>query len=262
MSSGSSSGTRWTITFAPRPTAAMRIFALPFAGGGASVFRPWTFALPAWVELRAIQLPGRQDRAAEQPMSDMGRIVEALADALAPDLSAAPYALFGHSMGALLGFELVRKIRRCKLPGPTRLGVSGWPSPRLRPHLRTLVELPDEEFIGAVQDLGGLPDAILAAPDLLAFALPALRADFAACADYKYEPESPLQIPISAFGGSADPLSSRAALASWGEETTGGISVRLYPGNHFYLLDHMHTVSRDLVYDLEADGVARRGSAL
>jgi medium-chain acyl-[acyl-carrier-protein] hydrolase len=256
MSTDNGSGTRWTITFAPRPAAAIRIFALPFAGGGASVFRPWALALPSWAELRAVQLPGRQDRISERPMTDVGAIVEALADVLVPDLST-PYAVFGHSMGALLGFELARTMRRHKLPAPVRLAVSGWPSPRVRSHASTLAELPDEEFIRAVGDLGGVPNTVFAAPDMLALALPALRADFAVCAGYEYELESPLEVPISAFGGSADPLTNRAALATWGEETTLGVSVRFYPGNHFYLLNHMHAVPRDLIDDLRADRPAR-----
>jgi medium-chain acyl-[acyl-carrier-protein] hydrolase len=256
MSAGNGASARWTIAFAPRPAATMRIFALPFAGGGASVFRPWALALPAWIELRAVQLPGRQDRVAEPPMTDMGAIVEALADALAPDLTI-PYAVFGHSMGALLGFELVRTVRRRKLPEPVRLAVSGWPSPRIRPRAGTLAELPDDEFLRALQDLGGVPDAVLAAPDMLAFALPALRADFAVCAGYEYEPESLLDVPISAFGGSADPLSSREALATWSDETTLAVSVRFYPGDHFYLLHHMHAVCRDLVGDLCVEESAR-----
>lgn len=243
---------RWTSVFVPRPAARLRLFAFHFAGGGASVYRPWALQLPPWVELRAVQLPGRLDRRGERPLGSVAEVVAGVADAVAEEVWR-PYAVFGHSMGALVAFELARLLRARGLPPPVRLSVSGWPSPRLWPGTFELSGLPDAQFVAAVTALGGIPEEVLRMPSLLRLVLPVLRADLRVCEEYRYAPEAPLTVPVSVFAGVDDPLIPKGGLETWTEETTCGVTIRRYPGHHFYLLDQMATVIEDLVGDLSAD---------
>ncbi|WP_069811175.1 thioesterase II family protein [Streptomyces sp. TP-A0874] len=243
---------RWFRCFRPRPQAAVLLYALPFAGGGAAFYRAWADRLPASVELRAVQLPGRQDRMAEPPAVDCAALCRSLASALRDDLSDRPFALFGHSMGALLSFELARELRRLGERAPVALGVSGWSSPRDRlPHGR-YTTLSDAEFLTVVRRLGGMPQDVLDEPDLLSLVLPTLRADFQVVEGYSYREEPPLDLPMSVFGGVSDPFTERQGLEGWQQETTGPVTVRHYPGRHFYLTEHADAVAGAFLADLRA----------
>lgn len=242
----------WFRCFRPRPQATVRVYVLPFAGGGAAFYRTWADRLPASVELRAAQLPGRQDRMAEPPVTDCAELVRSLTDVLVDDARGRTFALFGHSMGALLSFEVARELRRRGAPAPVLLGLSGWSSPRGGlPHSR-YSDLSDEEFLDAVRRLGGMPQDVLDEPDLLRLVLPTLRADFSVAESHRYRPEPPLDLPVSVFGGTADPFTERRGLEEWQRETTAPVTVRHYPGKHFYLADHADAVAEMFTADLRA----------
>jgi surfactin synthase thioesterase subunit len=212
----------------------MRLFCFPHAGGGASVYRTWPNDLPAAIEVCAVQLPGREDRLSEPPHASAGPLVHALVAALGPLLDR-PFALFGHSMGALVAFELARHLRRLRAPEPVHLFVSAKGAPALPYPLREISSLPDAEFVRRICELAGTPPEVLANADLRAILLPLLRADFAICDRYVHAPEPPLACPISAFGGVDDVYAGRDALEAWHRETRARFSLRIMPGGHFFL---------------------------
>jgi medium-chain acyl-[acyl-carrier-protein] hydrolase len=240
----------WVMRFDARPAAGLRLYCVPFAGAGAPAYRPWAPLLPPAVELRAVQPPGRQDRIREAPFTACRDLVGALAGALAPELGDLPFALFGHSMGGLVCFELARELRRRGAPMPVLVGVSAWPAPQRPRAVRPVADLPDEALAAHVHRLGGMPDAVLGEPELLASVLPTLRADYRVCETYAYEPEPPLDCPITVFGALADPLAAPSDLEAWAAQTTRPLSLRTYQGHHFYLLERLETVVGALVADL------------
>jgi medium-chain acyl-[acyl-carrier-protein] hydrolase len=211
------------------------LFCFPYAGGGIAAFRTWPNHLPADVEVCSIQLPGRDDRMKEKPYSDLTSLVEALAEGLSPNL-AAPYAFFGHSMGALITFELVRQLRRRGMILPLHLFVSARRAPHLPSREPPCHQLPEHEFVQTlVQRYNGIPQAILAEPELMQLFIPILRADFTLMETYRFVPEQLLEQNVTIFGGTDDQIVSRDDLSGWKELTRGTTDFHLMPGGHFFL---------------------------
>lgn len=219
--------------FKPNPRARARLICFPYAGGGAHIYRAWPESLPATVEVCAVQLPGRGARLMEEPFTQMPLLVQAIAEALLPYLDK-PFAFFGHSMGALVGFELARDLRRRNRPGPSRLFVSGCFAPDI-PDPYPLHNLPDSELLEGLRRLNGMPQEALENAELMRLMLPTLRADCTVTETYHYADEPPLDCPVSAFGGLQDHLASRDQLEAWRQQTTASFSLRMFPGDHFFL---------------------------
>lgn len=220
---------------APNPAAAVRLICFPYAGGGASAFQPWARLLPPAVELCALQPPGRETRRREPPFHTFAEAVESLAEAVHPLLDK-PCAFFGHSLGALLAFETARCLRRAGQPQPGHLLLSSRRPPHLPEPLAPLAELPEGEFVAAVQErYGGIPEVILQEPELMALFLPPLRADFAVLESYTYAAEPPLAAAITVYGGSDDPVVPATVLGQWRQHTTGPFAQVHFAGGHFYL---------------------------
>ena len=240
---------RWIAFRKTTPDARVRLFCLPYAGAGASVFRPWVDLLPPEIELCAIQLPGREERSREERFTRIDPLVEDLARHLEGSLDR-PFALFGHSMGSVIAYELACFLRRAGLPEPLHLFVSGRRAPQV-PYGRDPVHGLDEEaFIRKLRELNGTPEEVFQHPDLLAYVLPTLRADFAICETYAYRSEAPLRCPISAFGGQGDAEVSEEGLAKWGQLTAGGFRMELFPGGHFFVHECRQRLLATLVDDL------------
>jgi len=217
-----------------RPAARLRLFCLPYAGGAASLFRGWPQSLPADTEVCAVQLPGRGSRFREQPFERLPELVQAVADGLQPFLDR-PFALFGHSMGAVVAFELARELRRRGSADPGHLLVSGHQAPRLPDREPPLSHLPDAEFVEEIRRrYQGIPGEVLAEPELLELMLPILRADVRALESYRYAAEAPLECPISCFGGEDDTQLPQEDIEAWREEAGGPFTLRMFPGNHFF----------------------------
>jgi surfactin synthase thioesterase subunit len=217
-----------------RPAAKLRLFCFPYAGGGALIYHGWQDGLPAAVELCACQLPGRGDRLHEQPFMHITPMVEAVAEAITPYLDN-PFAFFGHSMGAMIAFELARRLRREHTRQPAHLFVSGRRAPQI-PYTEPFThDLPEPQFFEKLRLLNGTPGEVLEHPELMQLMIPSLRGDFAVVETYTYVPESPLQFPITAFGGMQDPEVSREDLKAWREQTTSSFMLRMMPGDHFFL---------------------------
>ncbi|HWU85667.1 MAG TPA: thioesterase domain-containing protein [Kofleriaceae bacterium] len=246
------SSTAWIARAHPNPSARLRLICFPYAGGGDAIFRLWWQSLPDDVEVCAIRLPGRDARRAEPPLGRLTPLVHALADALGPDL-ARPYALYGHSAGARVAFELAREQRRRGRPEPALLAVSGRRAPHC-PERDPLHGLPTDQLVARLRRLGGTPEAILREPELMAMFLPIVRADLAVNEAEAHRPEPPLACPIAAFGGSHDERCTRDELDAWRDHTQSSFSLELFPGGHFFV----HTAARDLLASLAQ---ALRGTA-
>ena len=226
---------RWLVTPRPRPNAQVRLLCLPFAGGAASAYRAWGDLMGDDVEVTAVQLPGREMRLREPPFDRVGPLVTALADMLEAVSDGRPFAVFGHSMGALIGFELVRELRRRGRTLPVALVASGRNAPHLPARDPLMHPLPDDEFVARLREFEGTPEAVLEHEELMRLLIPLLRADFAVNEAYDHTPEAPLDLPLLAMGGTDDPEVSREGLEAWSAYTSGPFDLRIYPGGHFFL---------------------------
>lgn len=226
---------RWLLIPQRKPAASLRLFCFPFAGGNGSVFMPWANRLPTDVELNAVQLPGRGARISEQPLTSIADMARACADALAPLLDK-PFVFFGHSMGAMLAFELTRELRRRGLPLPQQLIVSACRAPHCELGRAPLHHLPKPQFLDAIANLKGTPEAAIANRELMDLLEPVLRADFTAAESWRLAIEAPIPVPIAAFGGDQDHWVAAAALGAWREHTTAGFWQQNFSGDHFYML--------------------------
>jgi surfactin synthase thioesterase subunit len=224
---------RWLLSFRPATRPRARLVCFPWAGGAPSAFSRWHHGLPPDVEVHAVVLPGRPPRFAEPPLSRMEPIVDALARALPPLLDV-PAVFFGHSMGATLAFEVTRVLERAQL-APAHLVVSGAPAPQLARDGEQLHLLDDERLLSRLAELGGLPSAVRAERELLSLLLPAIRADLEALETWRYLPGPPLRVPLTAFGGDDDAL-ARGRLDGWRAQTTRSFALRMFAGDHFFLL--------------------------
>jgi medium-chain acyl-[acyl-carrier-protein] hydrolase len=222
----------WITCPHPNPQE-IRLFCLPYAGGGTVSFRGWSDALPH-LEVCPIQLPGRERRLSEAPFSQLDLLLPALTAALLPYLNQ-PYALFGHSMGGLIAFELVRALRHQNYSQPVHLFIAGCRPPQL-PNLNPILHnLPDAAFLKELHRYNGTPEAVLANTELMELLLPTLRADFTLVETYAYQAELPLTCPISVFGGLQDNIVVPELLAAWQAQTTAAFTKHLLPGDHFFL---------------------------
>ena len=190
--------------------------------------------MPANVEVCPVQFPGRGTRLKEPSFTRLSPLVEALAEALVPLLDK-PFAFFGHSLGALVGFELARQLRRQSGIQPVRLFVSADRAPQIPSRYGPIHALPEADFLVELGRLNGIPEKVLEDAELMQIMLPIIRADVAVYETYAYASEPPLDCPISGFGGLQDQRVSRADLEAWREQTSAFFSLRMFPGDHFYL---------------------------
>jgi len=170
----------------------------------------------------------------EAPFTRLQPLVEALEVALQPFMDV-PFAFFGHSMGALISFELTRYLRRNQQPEPVHIFASSFRAPQLPDRNPPLHQLSDAGIVDMLTRIGGTPQSILQHAELMKMLIPIMRADFELCETYTYAPEPPLDCPITAFGGEQDLLVSAQELQAWQAQTRGAFSVRLFEGDHFFL---------------------------
>jgi len=232
----------WIRRLRPGAGARRRLICFAHAGAGAWSFREWPAGLPDDVDVVGVQLPGREDRLTEPPFSNVVDVVAQLVDVLAPELTL-PCTFFGHSMGALIAFELVRELRRRGLPTPGLLVASAFRAPHLPRRALSLHELSDAEFIAAVNErYSAVPEAVASNAELMELILPGLRGDISICDTYAFGEEQPLDCPIVAFGGEEDGEVGHDELAGWRSQTSAAFEQILFPGGHFF-----HQTARDEV---------------
>jgi medium-chain acyl-[acyl-carrier-protein] hydrolase len=228
-----SARTSWILTPAPRPAARLRLFCFSHAGGGASSYARWPSLLPADVEVCAVQMPGREYRLSEPPITDWNEAMGRLAEALSPWMDR-PYAFFGHSLGAALAFELA-----CRLGGQraglVHLFVSGRSAPHLPPSRPPTYDLPQVEFVRELRHWMGERVPFLEDPEFLDAFLPLLRADFRLSETYASREIVRLGVPITAYGGVDDERIPWAGIDAWHLHTSAGFQRVMFPGGHFFV---------------------------
>ncbi|MGK7925486.1 MAG: thioesterase II family protein [Spirulina sp.] len=223
----------WIKYFTPNPNAQLRLFCFPYAGGSAAIFRDWHRELPNTLEVCPIELPGRNSRMREPLFEDMLSLIKALGEGLHPYLDK-PYALFGHSFGALVGFEFACYCREHYNHLPNFLFVSGRQAPHL-PDLSPIHALPKEHFIQEIERLNGTPKEVMQNPEMMELLVPILRADLKIDETYEYKPKTPLEIPLAVFGGERDSEANRTQLEAWSQHGNCEFSLQMFPGDHFFI---------------------------
>lgn len=182
-------------------------------------------------------------------------LVRTLADVLAPYMEL-PFAFYGYSNGALVSFELARELRRRGMREPVHVFAAACPAPHLPDKDPPIHALPDDEVVAEMRRLGGTPDEVLQSEELMRLLIPLLRADAAIHETYVHRDEEPLGVPVTAIGGMSDPKADRAEMEAWRLHTRGAFSLRMIPGDHFFIHSSQAMVLRDLAQDLH--GVLRR----
>jgi medium-chain acyl-[acyl-carrier-protein] hydrolase len=232
---------------ASRRRSALSMFCIGYAGAGASVFHTWVRALEPTVDVYPVQLPGRENRYRERPFTQMDPLLAGLVEALRPYV-ASPFVLFGHSVGALVAWELARRLRREDLRAPAYLIVSAHRAPSVPCRDPPLHGASDDALISYLRQLNGTREGVFRSGELLSHVLPILRADLELHETHVPAPEPPLECPVAAFGGAADPRVSPPELEPWARETTGPFSLRLFAGDHFFL----HTARPAVLAEVDA----------
>jgi medium-chain acyl-[acyl-carrier-protein] hydrolase len=225
--------TDWFVRYQRSPAnAPVRLFAFPFAGGGAAVYREWGDCLRG-VDVHSLLLPGRERRLEEPPIGDARLLLDRMLPALLA-LADRPFILFGHSMGALIAYELAHRLREYNLC-PLHLIVSAYRSPE-RPRRRVLHLLPDDEFMEALRGYDGTQPGILDDPELVQLLLPMIRSDFRLHESYEFTARDPLNCPMTAIVANADQHVSEEEMQDWCDKTDSAFSLVRVDGAHFYLL--------------------------
>lgn len=239
-------------------TVTVRLFCFPHGGGDASTFRNWPRAIGGGIEIVAAALPGRERRIAEPLVLSIDRLADLLAGPVRDRAGDLPIVLFGHSMGALVAFELAHRLIEVGRP-PALLVVSGAQPPQLRSSAPKVHGLPDDEFLSYVSTLEGTPAGVLDVPDLRELLLPVLRADFQACETYTLADRPRLDLPILVLGGDEDPRVPVNELFLWSELTSGQSDVVLFDGGHFFVLEQLDEVAEAVcgaIRSVVGEGVA------
>jgi medium-chain acyl-[acyl-carrier-protein] hydrolase len=229
----------------------------PHAGGGVSTYRGWQESLPLDVQVRAFQLPGREERFDEPRLESFDAVMREVRSRLIPSLTGR-YALFGHSLGAIVAFEVAREARRRGQALPVRLFVSGMQAPQTLKLERPFVhELPDPELVDMLETLG-MPEEFRQDRELQSLFLPLLRSDFRIASTYQFTSEPPLACPISAWGGSEDPWAKAGPIDGWRAQTTADFRLRIVPGTHSFV----HTSRDELLAGFVGDLAEARPSGV
>lgn len=239
----------WVIPLRPPDDLRLRLYCFPHAGGGGAAFVRWQSKVPAGVHVCPVQLPGRESRHAERGPDTLGELVDLIV-ANVP-FGDAPFALFGHSMGSLLAFEIARTLRGAGRPGPRLLIASAAAAPQAEYRSLILHTMEGPELIAGLRAYG-TPEAVLAHPELLELVTPTIRADSRLVNEYRYAPGPPLEVPIAVYAASDDATVPMEKLEGWREQTTGRLTRRSFTGGHLYLHPGREAFFAALAEDLTA----------
>jgi surfactin synthase thioesterase subunit len=241
----------WFVCRNPRTLPKIKLFCFPYAGGGSSVYREWEFNDD--IEVHAALLPGRETRITEPPICIMEYLISKLSNVMFEDLDT-PFAFFGHSMGALIAYELAQEIHRLYGVSPIHLFVSGRSAPQLEKQ-EPIHHLPRELFIERIKSLGGTPKEIFENQEVFEFFEPLLRGDFMLCDTYKFIHRERLNCPLSIFGGYQDNMTSIESLEKWNKVTTGPVQLKMYHGDHFFIHSQKLKIQQYIYHRLISDVV-------
>lgn len=220
------------------------LICLPFAGAGASFFKEWARDVPEGLTILPIQLPGREERFAEPPHLDAAVVAdEACSWVMEQVGDSARVALFGHSLGAVLAYELAHRLAAVRSSGPAHLFVSGSPGP-WNGRQNQITALDDERFLAQVRAFAGYSHSALEHPEMRELLLPVLRADVEMHESYRPASDRPLTVPITSLRGREDGLVDAEQAAQWERATTRAFSTAEIDGGHMYLVDRSETLIR------------------
>lgn len=228
------SSQQWFQSLSSARRKSLRLFCFPYAGGNTSGYRSWQRAFPSDIDLCLVHLPGRGKRIGERMFTRLNLLVQTLADLITREFQP-EYALFGHSMGALISFELARELRRRHFPAPQRLFLSGRGAPGTAGRKAPIFDLPEGAFIAEVRKFNGTPRELLKHPEAMKLFLPTLRADLEMLDTYEDYSEERLSCPIAVYGGLQDTDAPVESLRPWQEHTSASCSLRIFPGDHFFI---------------------------
>jgi medium-chain acyl-[acyl-carrier-protein] hydrolase len=253
----------WIVTLKRNVEAQMSFWCFPYAGATAHVYRSWADGLPNNMEVHAIQLPGRGSRLAEPAFLRIPPLIELLASETASLLDR-PFAFFGHSLGAMIGFELASHLARFHGLMCSRLFVSGCRAPQYFHNGRDIHKLSQDAFVHELRRFGGTPDELLRDEELMRISLPALRSDFELFETHRHARGEPLGCGITAFGGLDDDEVPQAQLEAWSLHTKAQFACHMRPGGHFFLHERqqeMLALIRQDIYALQANGSMSKGES-
>jgi medium-chain acyl-[acyl-carrier-protein] hydrolase len=233
-SSNGLSKTPWFERLSRHQRPPLRMFCFPYAGGSAQIFQTWQRYLSPEIDVCLVHLPGRGMRINEKAFTRISALVAAIADQIIDEIMD-PFVLYGHSMGALISFELSREIFRRSGRTPLHLFLSGHRAPQWPRSRKQTFHLPDKEFIAKLKDLNGTPIELFDHPEMKAMFLPALRADFEMVETYEFSPGQPLSCPMTVYGGLQDSHVPLESLHAWGVHSTAGCKARMLKGDHFFI---------------------------
>ncbi|WP_229074516.1 thioesterase II family protein [Actinoplanes sp. DH11] len=230
---------RWVRRFHPAPDGAVQLVCLPHAGGSASFYFPVSAALSPAIEVLAVQYPARQDRRHEPSIDDMDEYAERVYAALAPALGG-QIAFFGHSMGAVLAFEVARRLEHDGKVARA-LFLSGRRGPGTHRDER-VHEQGDDGILAELRKMSGTDARVFGDEELVRMIMPAMRADYRAVERYRCEPDATVSSPLVVLTGDDDPKTSVDEARAWQRNTTGSFELLTFPGGHFYLTRHVPAV--------------------
>jgi medium-chain acyl-[acyl-carrier-protein] hydrolase len=243
-------GTRssWLVPIQPNDSASVRLFCIPYAGGSISIFNEWRGRNSLRnVEIHGVQLPGRGPRLREKPFTEAAAASEGIASALLP-FTGRSYALFGHSLGALLAYETAQRLASLGAPAPSVLIASARRAPQVPSRRTPTWNLAEKDFVSELRRLQGTPEEILASKELLDLLLPLLRADFQMEETYVHPSGyPPLTCPVVVLGGLGDPDVAESDLLAWDAVTRAGATLQhSFNAGHFYI----HSNTAELIHEV------------
>lgn len=236
---------KWTMAFKPNPQARMRLFCVPYAGAGASAYRDWHASIRDDVEVVGVQLPGRENRFSEPHLGSIDEIVDQLIQVISNHADK-PFVLFGHSMGALVSFELTRAFQRLRGLAPRHLIVSGTRAPCCPRRDEPIHQLDDDAFLEKIKCFNGTPKSLLQDVEMMKLFTPLLRADFGVAESYRYEDRGPIWCPVTVMGGDEDEGVSLEDLRAWSTVCRSSCDQHVFSGDHFFIHKHKAAVT-DLI---------------
>lgn len=242
----------WIRRYHPAPTSEVQLVCFPHAGGSASFYLPVSAALTPAIDVAAIQYPGRQDRRAEPNVGSIPDLANAIFNAIRP-LADRPLAFFGHSMGAILAYEVAVRLEDAGAAPLARLYVSGRRAPSCR-RQESLHQQTDQAITAELEHLSGTSSDLLADPEVLAMILPAVKSDYKAIETYRPVGTRPVQAPVTAIIGDEDSKVTVDEARAWRQYSTASFDLRVLPGGHFYLIDRGREVIRLIAGDLTGKG--------
>lgn len=238
---------QWLRCFHPAPQRPISLICLPHAGGSASSYFAFSSAMGEAAEVLAVQYPGRQDRWQDKPVSNLLELADPIAEAVAARVDR-PFAVFGHSMGSALAFEVTRRLEQRGIE-PVRLFASGGRSPSLE-RAEGIHLLDEDGLVTEMKRLGGTDPRLLEDREILEMVLPAVRADYTAIETYRAAPDATVRCPITTLTGDADPRTTVEEAAAWEAHTTGEFELLVLPGGHFFLFDQLPDIVRTITQRL------------